>query len=183
MLPGRSSLWQFLFRQGVVYFLVAFIANFIFLFLNLNGAYFSFPLNPMDGFNYEYRPTHYLLICRFHECHVQLAPRRVPRLLLSAAHSPPLPISDKSSLPFTLPPVMPTPGQLDVVCGHGSDNHIDSDGAFVGEKKVLILWELHFLSMVTLKASTRWAKPTVGMKLNPPSFLCRLVPIGFCVHT
>ena len=57
MLPGRSSLWQLLFQQGVVYFLVAFIANFIFLFLNLNGAYFSFPLNPMDGFDYEYRPN------------------------------------------------------------------------------------------------------------------------------
>ena len=71
-------------------------------------------------------------------------PRRVPRLLLPAAHSPPLPISDKNSLPFTLPPSCPHPGQLDVVCGHGSDNHIDSDGAFAGGKKGLNLVGIAF---------------------------------------
>jgi hypothetical protein len=41
--PSRSSLWQILFRQGVIYFLVAFIANTIpvvFLLLDLNGTYF-----------------------------------------------------------------------------------------------------------------------------------------------
>jgi len=41
--PGRSSLWQLLFQQGVVYFLVAFVANLlptIFLLLNLNRKYF-----------------------------------------------------------------------------------------------------------------------------------------------
>lgn len=40
---GRSSLWQLLFQQGVVYFLVAFVANLlptIFLLLNLNRKYF-----------------------------------------------------------------------------------------------------------------------------------------------
>ena len=39
--PGQSSLWQLLFRQGVVYFLVAFVANTLpttFLLLNLNRA-------------------------------------------------------------------------------------------------------------------------------------------------
>ena len=39
MSPGRSSLWHLLFRQGVVYFLVAFVANLlpaIFVPLNLN---------------------------------------------------------------------------------------------------------------------------------------------------
>jgi len=47
--PSRSSLWQLLFRQGVVYFLVAFVANTIpvvFLLLNLNvvmNVMFSFP--------------------------------------------------------------------------------------------------------------------------------------------
>ncbi|KAF8302625.1 hypothetical protein DL93DRAFT_465819 [Clavulina sp. PMI_390] len=38
--PGRSSLWQLLFRQGIVYFLVAFLCNMIpaiFLLLNLNA--------------------------------------------------------------------------------------------------------------------------------------------------
>ena len=46
MSPGRSSLWQLLFRQGVIYFLVAFVANMIptiFLLLNLNRTYFSLP--------------------------------------------------------------------------------------------------------------------------------------------
>jgi len=47
--PGRSSLWQLLFRQGVIYFLIAFVANtvtVVFLLLNLNvimSAIFSFP--------------------------------------------------------------------------------------------------------------------------------------------
>ena len=43
--PGRSSLWHLLFRQGVVYFVVAFIANLvpaIFLPINLNRKYFAF---------------------------------------------------------------------------------------------------------------------------------------------
>ena len=43
MSPGRSSLWQLLFRQGIIYFLVAFIANTVpavFLLLNLNRMYF-----------------------------------------------------------------------------------------------------------------------------------------------
>lgn len=46
MSPGRSSLWQLLFRQGIVYFLVAFLANMvptIFLLLNLNRVYFFVP--------------------------------------------------------------------------------------------------------------------------------------------
>lgn len=41
--PGRSSLGRLLFRQGIVYFLVAFVANAIptiFLLLNLNRARF-----------------------------------------------------------------------------------------------------------------------------------------------
>ena len=41
--PSRSSLWQLLFRQGAIYFLVAFIANtvpVVFLLLNLNGTCF-----------------------------------------------------------------------------------------------------------------------------------------------
>lgn len=41
--PSRSSLWQLLFRQGIIYFLVAFIANMIpaiFLVLNLNSTCF-----------------------------------------------------------------------------------------------------------------------------------------------
>ena len=40
--PTRSSLWQLLFRQGIIYFLVAFIANSIptiFLLLDLNSMY------------------------------------------------------------------------------------------------------------------------------------------------
>ncbi|KAF8302623.1 hypothetical protein DL93DRAFT_2102570 [Clavulina sp. PMI_390] len=40
MSPGRSSLWQLLFRQGIVYFFVAFLCNMIcaiFLLLNLNA--------------------------------------------------------------------------------------------------------------------------------------------------
>lgn len=43
--PGRSSLWQLLFRQGIVYFFVAFVSNLIaatFLLLNLNRE-FPFP--------------------------------------------------------------------------------------------------------------------------------------------
>ena len=38
---NRSSLWQLLFRQGIIYFLVAFIVNtlpVIFLVLNLNRS-------------------------------------------------------------------------------------------------------------------------------------------------
>lgn len=88
-------------------------------------------------------PTHYLLICRFHECHVQLAhgeclvycclPRiRLPYQFPTKVHS------------FTLPPSCPHPGQLDVVCGRGSDNHIDSDGAFAGGKKGLNLVGIAF---------------------------------------
>ena len=41
--PSRSSLWQLLFRQGVIYFLVAFVANtvpVVFLSLNLNSTCF-----------------------------------------------------------------------------------------------------------------------------------------------
>jgi hypothetical protein len=41
--PGRPSLWQLLFQQGVTYFLVAFVANLlptILLLLNLNCKYF-----------------------------------------------------------------------------------------------------------------------------------------------
>lgn len=43
MSPTRSSLWQLIFRQGIIYFLVAFIANAlsaIFLLLDLNRTYF-----------------------------------------------------------------------------------------------------------------------------------------------
>jgi len=41
MSPARSSLWQLLFQQGIIYFLVAFIANMtsaIFLVVNLNST-------------------------------------------------------------------------------------------------------------------------------------------------
>lgn len=44
--PGRSSLWNLLFRQGVIYFLVAFVANVVptvFLVLNLNRTHYLFP--------------------------------------------------------------------------------------------------------------------------------------------
>ena len=34
MSPGRSSLWQLLFRQGIVYFMVAFVSNLIAQFAN-----------------------------------------------------------------------------------------------------------------------------------------------------
>ena len=47
--PARSSLWQLLFRQGIIYFVAAFVANMIpsiFLLLNLNCAYFVLPLIP-----------------------------------------------------------------------------------------------------------------------------------------
>ena len=40
--PGQSSLWRLLFRQGIVYFLIAFTAYLvptIFLFLDLNSAH------------------------------------------------------------------------------------------------------------------------------------------------
>ena len=43
--PTRSSLWHLIFRQGVIFFLVAFIANMIptvFLVLKLNGMYFFY---------------------------------------------------------------------------------------------------------------------------------------------
>jgi hypothetical protein len=43
MSPARSSLWQLLFRQGVIYFVVACLANLvptIFQLLNLNRTYF-----------------------------------------------------------------------------------------------------------------------------------------------
>jgi len=46
--PSRSSLWQLLFRQGLIYFLVAFIFNTIpaiFLALNLNSTCFLISLN------------------------------------------------------------------------------------------------------------------------------------------
>ena len=42
MSPGRSSLWQLLFRQGMIYFVIAFLANLIstiFLLLNLNREF------------------------------------------------------------------------------------------------------------------------------------------------
>ena len=45
MSHGRSSLWQLVFRQGIIYFFVAFIVNVVptvFLLLNLNRAYSSF---------------------------------------------------------------------------------------------------------------------------------------------
>jgi hypothetical protein len=47
--PARSSLWQLLFRQGIIYFVAAFVANMIpsiFLALNLNCAYFLRPAIP-----------------------------------------------------------------------------------------------------------------------------------------
>jgi hypothetical protein len=50
--PGRSSLWQLLFRHGIVYFAVAFIANLIptiFVLLNLNCMCFSSPPESYDG--------------------------------------------------------------------------------------------------------------------------------------
>ena len=40
--PGRSSLWRLLFRQGIVYFLIAFTGYLlptIFLFRDLNSAH------------------------------------------------------------------------------------------------------------------------------------------------
>ena len=40
--PGQSSLWRLLFRQGIVYFLIAFAAYLlptIFLFLDLNSTH------------------------------------------------------------------------------------------------------------------------------------------------
>lgn len=43
----RSSLWQLLFRQGVIYFFVAFVANMavtILVLLNLNRTYIFFQL-------------------------------------------------------------------------------------------------------------------------------------------
>ena len=43
--PTRSSLWHLVFRQGVIFFLVAFIANMlptVFLVLKLNGMYFFY---------------------------------------------------------------------------------------------------------------------------------------------
>ena len=46
--PCRSSLWHLLFRQGIIYFLVAFLANLLpatFGLLNLNGKYFFLPPN------------------------------------------------------------------------------------------------------------------------------------------
>jgi len=41
--PGRSALWQLLFGQGIIFFLIAFAANMvatIFLLIHLNRAYF-----------------------------------------------------------------------------------------------------------------------------------------------
>ena len=41
--PGRSSLWHLLFRQGIIYFLIAFVANMVpttFLLLDLNRTCF-----------------------------------------------------------------------------------------------------------------------------------------------
>jgi len=41
--PGRSSLWHLLFRQGIIYFIVALVAYILlatFLLLNLNCTYF-----------------------------------------------------------------------------------------------------------------------------------------------
>lgn len=54
--PGRSSLWQLLFRHGIVYFAVAFIANLIptiFVLLNLNRTCFSSTLESYDGHGYK----------------------------------------------------------------------------------------------------------------------------------
>jgi hypothetical protein len=51
MSANRSSLWQLLFRQGIIYFLVAFIANTLpatMLVLNLNRTYFFFSPEPRD---------------------------------------------------------------------------------------------------------------------------------------
>jgi len=52
--PARSSLWQLIFRQGIIYFVAAFVANMlpsILLLLNLNCAYFL--LLPNGDFFYE----------------------------------------------------------------------------------------------------------------------------------
>ena len=49
LMPGRTSLWKFLFRDGIVYFVLAFSANLlvaVFLLLNLNpvmNVMFSLP--------------------------------------------------------------------------------------------------------------------------------------------
>jgi len=54
--PARSSLWKLLFRQGIVYFVVSFVANTlpaIFLILNFNGAYILLPPIPHGDFVYE----------------------------------------------------------------------------------------------------------------------------------
>jgi len=43
MSPNRSSLWQLLFRQGVIYFVVTCLANLVptvFLLLDLNRTHF-----------------------------------------------------------------------------------------------------------------------------------------------
>jgi len=58
--PARSSLWQLLFRQGIIYFVAAFVANMIpsiFLLLNLNCAYFLLPPIPHGDFVYEFYLT------------------------------------------------------------------------------------------------------------------------------
>jgi len=55
--PSRSSLWQLLFRQGIIYFLVAFIANAIsaiFLVLDLNSAFFVSELMSMGAASTQY---------------------------------------------------------------------------------------------------------------------------------
>jgi hypothetical protein len=54
--PARSSLWQLLFRQGIIYFVAAFVANMlptIFLLLNLNCACFLLSPIPHSDFVYE----------------------------------------------------------------------------------------------------------------------------------
>jgi len=47
-IPGRSSLWHLLFRQGIIYFFVAFLANLlpaVFTLLSLNRTHFFLPPN------------------------------------------------------------------------------------------------------------------------------------------
>jgi hypothetical protein len=62
--PSRSSLWQLLFRQGVIYFLVAFVANtvsVVFVLLNLNGMCFLRSSQLHEDCDYERRANSLLI--------------------------------------------------------------------------------------------------------------------------
>lgn len=62
MSPTRSSLWQLLFRQGIIYFVVAFIANMlptIFALLNLNSMCLLSP-EPLGRFHDDEQHLNFL---------------------------------------------------------------------------------------------------------------------------